>query len=508
MGELEKFRRVDVLAELIADEKTRGKVVALCHGVFDLLHPGHIRHLQAARRECDVLVVSITTDRYVNKGPGRPAFNETLRVESLSALGCVDYVTISDCPSAVEVIHALQPSVYVKGSEYADKDSDVTGKIRDEEQAILSVGGRVLFTDELTFSSSHLINAYLNVFPPETERWLARFREKHSLNGVLTELERVRGLRPLVVGEAIIDEYVFCDGLGKSNKDPMLAFLERSRETYAGGALAVANHLAGICGEVGLLTALGSDRSREEFVRNSLAGNIAFNFVEEPGVPTIHKRRYVDSYTGTRLFETYQMEDSPLDGVEEQRFIERLEAIVGDYDLVVVADYGHGLISQRIVSKLVELAPFLAVNTQANAGNRGYNLISKYPKANYVSLATHEVSLEVRDKYLNWEALLARLGERIDCRHFTVTRGREGSSHFTKGEGVESVPSLATTVSDRVGAGDAVFAVTSLLVKSGAPWEVVGFLGNLAGAEMVGDLGNRNAISVSGLTKHVTALMK
>ncbi len=504
----EKIQNIDALAATIARLKDESKVVAQCHGVFDLLHPGHIRHLEEAGRNCDVLVVTITTDRHVNKGPGRPAFTESLRAEALAALGCVDYVAISQWPSAVEVIHALQPNLYVKGSEYTDAESDVTGKIRDEEQAIQSVGGRLLFTDDITFSSSHLINANLNIYPPETEAWLATFRDAHNMDEVLGFLERASELKVLVVGEAIIDEYVFCDGLGKSNKDPMMAFLHRSQEAYAGGSLAVANHLAGICGEVGLIAVLGEEQRRENFIREALAPNVTPTFITQPAAPTLHKRRFVDNYTGTRLFEIYEMDDTPLAGEEEQALITEIREQAPHYDLVVVTDYGHGMMTAGAVAAIVEHAPFLALNTQANAGNRGFNTVSKYPRADYVSLATHEVALETRLRHAPWEELLEEVSRRIDCPNFTVTRGKAGSTHFHPGGELLTAPSLATQVSDRVGAGDAVFAVTSLLVKLGAPWDVVGFLGNLAGAEMVGELGNRNSVGRVSLSKHVQALMK
>ncbi|MEO5344108.1 MAG: PfkB family carbohydrate kinase [Gammaproteobacteria bacterium SHHR-1] len=503
-----KIKSIQELAETVGRLRGEGKVVAQCHGVFDLLHPGHIRHLQAAKRDCDVLVVTLTTDGHVNKGPGRPAFNQALRAEALAALGCVDYVAISQWPTAVEAIHALKPNLYVKGSEYADAGNDVTGKIRDEELAIHSVGGRLLFTDDITFSSSQLINANLNIYPPETEAWLADLRSRYSIGEVLELLDRAAELKVLVVGEAIIDEYVFCDGLGKSNKDPMLAFLHRSLETYAGGSLAVANHLAGICGEVGLITVLGEEHRRESFIREALAPNAEAYFVTQPAAPTIHKRRFVDAYTGTRLFEIYEMDDTPLADDEERLLIETIAARVPDYDLVVVTDYGHGMMTTKTVAAVVEHAPFLALNTQANAGNRGFNTISKYPRADYVSLATHEVALETRMRHAAWEDLLDEVSRRIDCPNFTVTRGKAGTTHFHPGSEYISAPALATRISDRVGAGDAVFAVTSLLVRLGAPWELVGFLGNLAGAEMVGEIGNRNSVSRASLAKQAQALLK
>ncbi|MFC1944127.1 adenylyltransferase/cytidyltransferase family protein [Chloroflexota bacterium] len=136
-----KIKSLDELAEIISALKSEGKVVVQCHGVFDLLHPGHIKHLEIAKREGDVLLVTVTRDDYVAKGPGRPVFNQYLRIDSLAALSCTDYVAVNEWPTAVEVIKKLKPDVYAKGSDYADEREDLTGKIREEEETIKSVGG-------------------------------------------------------------------------------------------------------------------------------------------------------------------------------------------------------------------------------------------------------------------------------------------------------------------------------------------------------------------------------
>ena len=119
------------------------KIISLCHGAFDLMHMGHIKHLQNAKSESDILVVSLTADSYINKGPGRPVFNEKLRMESISALQCVDYVYISHCKTAIESIEALKPDFYVKGSDYINPEDDLSGNINKEISAVKKFGGNI-----------------------------------------------------------------------------------------------------------------------------------------------------------------------------------------------------------------------------------------------------------------------------------------------------------------------------------------------------------------------------
>ena len=504
----DKVTSLSVLAKTVSGLKTQGLRVVHCHGVFDLVHPGHIRHLKEAREQGDVLVVTVTPDEYVNKGPGRPVFNHRLRAESLAALQCVDFVAVNEWPTAVETIAAIKPSVYVKGAEYESAENDVTGKIALEETAIRAVGGRIHFTDGITFSSSQLLNDHFSVLSVEAEDWLRKFRARRTADEVLTYLDAVRDLKVLVVGEAIVDEYVFCDGLGKSTKDPILAFQYRNLEQYGGGSIAVANHVAGLCDKVGLITFLGESERSEEFIRNALHSNVQPSFLTQHGAPTIHKRRFVDDHTGARLFEVYVMQDGPLAAQCEADLLTQLREQIENYDVVIVSDYGHGMLGESAVRELTERAAFLAVNTQANAGNRGFNTVTKYPRADYVCLAMHEIALETRLRHAGWRDLVLEVIKRIDCPHFSITQGKSGSLHYTLGSDFTEVPALATKVTDRVGAGDAVLAVTSLLVAQGAPWDVVGFLGNIAGAQMVNTLGNRVTVDRSSLARHVLALMK
>ncbi|MEK7444972.1 MAG: adenylyltransferase/cytidyltransferase family protein, partial [candidate division NC10 bacterium] len=211
-----KIKSVDDLAVDLDALRAQGKRVVQCHGVFDLLHPGHIRHFEAARAEGDVLVVTVTPDRFVNKGPGRPVFNQRLRAESIAALQSVDYVAVNEWPTAVEAIHRLRPAVYVKGSDYAEAGDDLTGRIVEERRAVEEHGGRIHFTAEITFSSSGLLNVHFDVYPEEAQSFLRDFRQRHSAEEVIGLLKDLKDLRVLVIGDAIVDEYHYVQSLGKS----------------------------------------------------------------------------------------------------------------------------------------------------------------------------------------------------------------------------------------------------------------------------------------------------
>ncbi len=503
-----KIFRVHDLGPALEPHRVAGKTIIHCHGVFDLLHIGHIKHLEAARQLGDVLVVTTTPDRFVNKGPHRPAFPEKLRAEALASLACVDFVAVTEWPTAVETIQIVRPSLYVKGIVRGEGKRDHTTAISEEEAAVVAGGGKLHLTDEETFSASTLINRFMDVFTPKTKDFLERFRVEHPPEEIIGHLQAIRKKKVLVIGETIIDEYQFCTVLGKSSKEPVLAALHNRTERYAGGVLAIANHVSNFCDEVGLLSALGTENSREDFVLANLNKNVRPHFLRLPDAPTIVKRRFLEEHLSAKLFEVYEMRNERLTPALEEQFLKKLDELLPQYDVVIVADYGHGLLTERAVQLICARAKFLAVNVQVNAGNRGFNLISKYPRADFVSLGEPEVRLDARKMAEDIAGITRTAAARVGSQYFLVTRGGSGCYCCDRNQVIAEVPAFAIRVVDRVGAGDAVFAVTAPCAALGIPAETLGFIANVVGAEACMIMGHRSFIDPTSLFRHFTSLMK
>ena len=167
-----KILTLNKLSEKLKVDRKNSKTITLCHGVFDLLHIGHIKHLQTAKKCGDKLVVTVTSDKYVNKGPGRPVFNQVLRCEAIAAIESVDYVAINDSQTAVNAIKILKPDIYCKGKDYKNFNDDVTGEIRNEINELKKFNGKIFFTEELTFSSSRLINRSTDFYSTKQKKYL------------------------------------------------------------------------------------------------------------------------------------------------------------------------------------------------------------------------------------------------------------------------------------------------------------------------------------------------
>ena len=156
-----KILDIEELEIRFREFREQSKVTVLCHGCFDLMHPGHIKHFQAAKKMGDILAVTVSPDEFVDKGPGRPVFVQDLRAESIAALECVDFVAINKWPTAEETLRLLRPAIYVKGQEFGNLE-DKTGKIQREFNVLKEIGAELRVTKEIVFSSTKLINDYLS----------------------------------------------------------------------------------------------------------------------------------------------------------------------------------------------------------------------------------------------------------------------------------------------------------------------------------------------------------
>ncbi|NOS76783.1 MAG: adenylyltransferase/cytidyltransferase family protein [Nitrospira sp.] len=503
-----KIISVKELAERSRRLRAEGKRVVLCHGTFDLMHTGHIRYLQRAKQEGDVLFVTVTGDAFVNKGPGRPVFSEHLRAENLAALACVDGVAINHAVAAVEALHDIRPNIYAKGSDYRSHGDDVTGNIAREQAAVEAHGGHIFYTDEITFSSSSLLNEHFNVFPPETKEFLQGFRSRWSDKDLHRQIASLSDLKVLVVGDAIIDQYHYTVPLGQTGKGNVFAVRYDSEEQFAGGAIAVANHVAGFANSVTLVTGLGAVDSHEQFVRDKLQKNVTPEFFYFEDAPTVTKRRFVDADLA-KLFEVYFFREDPLLKEAEGSVCEWLQAHVSSYDVVVVPDFGNGFITPPMIEVLVKKAKFLAVNTQINSGNRGYHVIHRYPRADFVSLNEPELRMAAHNRHDPLEVIAKQVGEKTQVKQLAVTRGTKGVMMFDRVSKVfYKVPALSTRVVDRIGAGDAFLSLAGLCAAKGLDAEVAAFVGSVAAAMDVQIVCNREPVDPVALNKYAATLLK
>ena len=152
------------LEKILKSIKRKEKKIVHCHGVFDLLHIGHLNHFKSAKNYGDILIISVTPDKFVQKGFGRPYFNSEQRMESLASIEVIDFVVLNNSTNGVDIIKKIKPDYYVKDPDYKNFKDDITGQIKKERLAVTKNGGRLVFTEDHTYSSSSILNKFSNTY--------------------------------------------------------------------------------------------------------------------------------------------------------------------------------------------------------------------------------------------------------------------------------------------------------------------------------------------------------
>lgn len=491
--------------------KKEGKKIVQCHGTFDLVHPGHIVHLQEAKSKGDCLVVTITADNQVNKGPGRPCFNDEMRSLSLAALECVDYVTVIPFSAAVEAIESVKPDFYCKGKEYESPENDPTGNILNDIQAVEKNGGKVLYLGDVVFSSTKLINRNFQTISPKVKTFSKNLSNKVSPQSFRDAIDDYEKLKVLVLGDIIFDRYSYLRVQGLTSKNRIISGRFLREDTQGGGALAVYRHIKQFAGTVKILGLLGVEDWIDPMIRQELPVEDDL-CIRVKNFTSIVKRRFVEPLCEgkemSKLFSVNYIDSQhPGDEVEDL-ILERLDNQLKEYDLVVVADFGHGTMLPRVREYVQKNARFMALNCQTNSNNHGFNIISKqYYRADAFSLDLQEILLACGKRNVDVQEELGLLKEKLGANYAWLTRGAVETIGLKSGESVSICPPLENDITDTVGAGDAFFSVAALSAACNQSIDFSTLVGQLAGAQAVKIVGNTQSISKSQLVKGGMALL-
>ena len=484
----------------------KNKKIGLAHGVFDLLHYGHLLHLEKAKSMCDILIISTTADKYISKGPERPFYNINRRLKFLSSIELVDFVLVSNYPSAVEVIKKLRPNFYFKGQEYADHKSDHTAKIEKEIEAINKCKGKVVYTNEPSLSSTKLINHFSDQLSNDVRQYLIHLSKKFNFQKIRKIFDQVKNSRVLVIGDTIIDKYMFTQAMGRSPKEQLITVKNEKQEIYGGGIIATANHISSFVKNCTLLTILGNNKNENKKVIQFIDKKINKSFFYHKNLSNLIKTRYLDRISNQKLFQTANSGISMIDKKVEKQILNYLKKNIKKFDHVILHDFGHGLFTNKIINFIQKNSIFLSLNTQTNSTNIGYNYITKYLKADYISIDEPEARLALQDNYSSINQLFYKLRKKVKFKLASITWGSNGAQVFD-GKKVHHAPALTDKPTDTLGAGDAYFAISSLCSKVFRNREIIAFIGNVAGALKVSYLGHRKYINKTELLNYVKSFL-
>tara|TARA_A100001011_G_C14321313_1_gene850814 strand:- start:2084 stop:3613 length:1530 start_codon:yes stop_codon:yes gene_type:complete len=509
MKKISKLINFSDLEKKFSKYKSKKKIIVHCHGVFDLLHIGHIKHFKEAKKLGDVLIVTITADNFVNKGLNRPYFNQIFRAEAISSLEFVDHISIIEDKSADKAIMQIKPNFYCKGEDYKNLKQDITGKINNEKKTVEKYGGKIYFTSEITFSSSTLLNSSFNILNRDQNLFLEKLKRKFDFETIKKIIKQSSKSNGLVIGEAIIDEYTFCDVIGKSGKEPVLVYRDLKTDLYLGGSIAISNHLSGFCNKVNLVSMLGEKKEHLNFIKKNINKNINFKFINKIKSPTIIKKRFIDKNNSNKLLGLYKFNDEELNIKNEKQLLLILKKQITKSDFIVVSDYGHGFLNNNVISFLLKKNIFTSINAQINASNVGFHSLKRFSKSNLIVINETELRHESRSRDGNLDELIIKLSSKLNIQYLIVTSGNSGVKLFNKKtKKMHYCPAFANKIVDKIGAGDTLLAVITLLLYNKCDIDLSLFISSLCAAETVESIGNSNSVIANNILRKIDHMLK
>ncbi len=476
--------------------RKKNKKIGLCHGVFDIVHKGHLEHLKFAKSKVDLLVVSITSDKFVSKAPHLPINNHNYRASYLTFFDFVDFVYINKKETSENIIKVLKPNVYFKGKDY--KKKDITGNLKKEIHLVKKKKGKVIFSKTPMMSSSKITNNSIYEWSPIQKEILKNLAKNNTYQKIINYLDSIKKIDVAVIGEPIIDKYVFGKMYGLTSKDPAISLIKEKQISIAGGVLAVAKILSNFTRSVTLYTYGPVNVLKKIFkkYKNIKVVNLSNDFkIQE-------KTRFLNSTRYEKIMQITKFKKNHLDKNDIKKAIQIIKKIKKKN--LIICDYGIDLFHKEIISSLINLSAKKFLNVQSNSLNLGFNLFTKYTKYNYLSLDEREWQLG-----LNKPAELTKSISNLSIKKnsiLSLTKSKNGSNLIFKKENYHCPTFINKTV-DTTGCGDAYFAITSIFIMANASRNILPFVGNAYAGLHSQFFGNERIIDKVKYLKYIKVLL-
>ncbi len=475
-----KIKSAQELRDVIGP-RPRNKSVIMCHGVFDVVHPGHVRHLLYAKSKADLLVASITADHHITKGAHRPHVPQDLRAVNLAAFEVVDYVVIDKNPTPLENIRLIEPDYFAKGFEYTS--TGMPAKTAEEAEVVRAYGGEIIFTPgDIIYSSSNLID----LAPPAIK--LEKLQILMERNGITFDklrrtLDAMEGHRVHVVGDTIVDSYTHCAMVGGNTKTPTMSVLFERKVDYVGGAGIVAKHLAAAGGRVTFSTVLGEDSYRDFVIDDLRGADIEVNAVIDRSRPTVNKNAIVVG--GYRLLKVDTLDNRSI----SDQILEDITRSVRDVpsDAVVFSDFRHGLFNRRTIPQLVHALPDGCFRVADSQVASRWGNITDFQGFDLITPNEREARFALGDQDSGIRPLASNLYDASRCRLLILKLGERGvlaccSADHESLDSFFVIDSFVDRLVDAVGAGDALLAYATLAMLAVGDAGMATILGSMAAA--------------------------
>ena len=486
-----KIVTLEDLVRISGKAASTGQRRVLCHGKFEVMHPGHMRHLEWSRQQGDLLFVTLceNCDEWTSN------VSLEARLEYLAALYMVDYVAPVPCMDATLSVNELHPEVLVRGQEFQTLRRRTAGRERAE---LAKFGGELLFSAGLggySVLGSEDRSGPFKGSAAAVSQMIARRDVKFAhLDEILA---RFTGLKVAIIGDSIVDEYLFCDALGMSAEDPVIVVRPRKSNRYIGGAAIVAEHAQALGAQCHFFSVVGDDDGAEFVTDYATTSDVEYHLLRDPTRPTTIKQRFIAG--GKKLLRVSYVEESPVSDDLSEQLVESFAEVLSDLDLVIFSDFSYGANSPLVVRQVSELArqrsKLVTADVQCSSQ---IATITKYKDVNLATPTEREARMSLWDM----ESSLAQIGQdllrktrdrdliiKLGESGLLILHGRWEGDRLTDID-TEYLSSFADEVNDPMGAGDALLAASSLTLAAGGSIFEASLLGNVAAALEVSEVGN------------------
>jgi rfaE bifunctional protein nucleotidyltransferase chain/domain len=473
-----KIKTPEELREILGAPPRKRRVI-MCHGVFDVVHPGHVRHLLYAKSKADILVTSITADKHITKGVHRPHVTQDLRAVNLAAFEMVDYVVIDRNDEPLANIETIQPDYFAKGFEYNAKG--LAPKTAEEAKIVEAYGGEVIFTPgDIVYSSSALINLAPPSVKLETLQILME-RNELTFDHLRDVLDRMAGLRVHVAGDTIVDSYTHCAMIGGQTKTPTMSVLYERRTDYVGGAGVVAKHLIAAGAKVAFSTVLGDDALKDFVLEDLKSAGIDVRAAIDASRPTVNKNAIVVG--GYRLLKVDTLDNRSISDSIVGSITEALRSTPAD--AVVFSDFRHGMFNRRTIPELIKAIPNNVYRVADSQVASRWGNITEFKNFDLVTPNEREARFALADQDSGIRPLASGLYDAARCKLLILKLGERGvlACRNADHESLDSffvIDSFVDTLVDAVGAGDALLAYATLAMLVSKNDSIATILGTIA----------------------------
>jgi cytidyltransferase-like protein len=475
-----KVKNISELVDIIGDFPRVDSAI-LCHGVFDVVHPGHLRHLSYAKSKAGILIVSVTADRHIKKGIYRPHVPENIRALNLAALEMVDYVIIDDFATPLENIRKIKPDFFAKGFEYSG--SSLPAATLEESSVVANYGGKIIFTPgDLVLSSSNLIeqkapNLMLEKIISIMQTYQFDFSDIYKV------LEKFDNIKVHVIGDTIVDTYTETAMIGGQTKTPTISVRHLDSKSYVGGAGVVALHLKSAGANVTFTTLLGND-AFAQMVENELnASGVTVNKISDNARPTTQKNAIICN--GYRLLKLDTLDNTPISTDLSREFSKSISST--ESEIVVFSDFRHGIFHKQNIAQLTSsIGKNVFMVADSQVASRWGN-ISDFIGFDLITPNEREARFSLADQDSTIGPLAGKLYRLSECKNLILKLGGKGLIGLAKSK-IEDEPIMISLDSftenpiDPVGAGDALMAYAALTLKITGSLPMASIIGSIAAA--------------------------